>query len=311
MHAGWRQYVKQRLKAPSNYFSLGIEFGVEAIQVSVLMQQKKQISWVKQQLLPISNWQNHLAKYVSQESLANTPTHIIVASNKYQILQVEKPNLPEAEISQALVWSVKDLVNIQEDISVEYFDLPAQGSGPPKINVVALAKSYIEELLEGVTDAGLDLQTIGILELAAADLIESTEDAILTLVQDAGHETFLNIIKNGNVYFSRRLRGYENLSTFNAQELQMGVGDNLSVEIQRSMDYYESQLRQAPVKKILMGLESAHVSEFCKIMQELTFMPTEVLMPNIHCADNLKYSNSYFGSLGAAYAEASGMGDEN
>lgn len=311
MHAGWRQYIKQRLKTPSKYFSLGIEFGNEAVQVSVLSRENGEIRWVKQQLLPLTNWQNHLAKYVSQESLANTPTHILVASGKYQILQVEKPNLPAAEISQALVWSVKDLVNIQEEITVDYFDLPAQGAGPAKINVVALPKAHVEELLGGATEVGLDIQSIGILELAVADLIEPSDEAILTLVQEAGQEVFLNIIKNSQVYFSRRLRGYENLSTFNAQELQMGVGDSLSVEIQRSMDYFESQLRQAPIKKILLGLESAHIEEFCDIMQKLTFMPTEVLKPAISHADELKYSNSYVGSLGAAYLQAAGLRDEN
>lgn len=311
MHAGWRQYIKQRLKTPSQYFSLGIEFGNEAVQVSVLSRENGEILWVKQQLLPLTHWQDHLAKYVSQESLANTPTHMLVASGKYQILQVEKPNLPEGEISQALVWSVKDLVNIQEEITVDYFDLPAQGSGPAKINVVALPKTHVEELIDGASEVGLDLQSIGVLELAIADFIEPSEHAILTLVQEAGQEVFLNIIKNSQVYFSRRLRGYENLSTFNAQELQMGVGDSLSVEIQRSMDYFESQLRQAPIKKILLGLESAHMEEFCDIMQKLTFMPIEVLKPAISCADNLKYSNSYVGSLGAAYLQAAGLRDEN
>lgn len=311
MHAGWRQYIKQRLKTPSKYFSLGIEFGSEAVQVSVLKKESNEIQWVKQHILPLSSWQSHLAKYVSQESLTNTPAHVIVSSSKYQILQVEKPNLPDAEISQALVWSVKDLVNIQEDITVDYFDLPAQGSGPPKVNVVALPKSHIEEILEGVSDANLELASIGILELAIADLVDQSEEAVLTLVQEAGQEVFLNIIKKGQVYFSRRLRGYENLSTFNAQELQMGVGDSLSVEIQRSMDYFESQLRQAPIKKILLGLESEHLNEFCDIMQKLTFMPTEVFKPIIHYADNLKYSNSYVGSLGAAYSHASGPHDEN
>ena len=311
MHAGWRQYIKQRLKTPSKYFSLGIEFGNEAVQVSALTLENGEIHWVKQQLLPLSNWQSHLAKYVSQEGLTNAPTHILVASNKYQILQVEKPNLPEAEIPQALVWSVKELVNIQEEITLDYFDLPAQGSGPAKINVVALPKSHVEELLEGATEASLKLQSIGILELAIADFIQPSEEAILTLVQEAGQEIFLNIIKNGQVYFSRRLRGYENLSTFNAQELQMGVGDSLSVEIQRSMDYFESQLRQAPIAKILLGLESAHIEAFCQIMQELTFMPTEVLKPAISHADNLKYSNSYVGSLGAAYSQAAGLRNEN
>ena len=36
----------------------------------------------------------------------------------------------------------------------------------------------------------------------------------------------------------------------------MGVSESMSVELQRSMDFFESQLRQAPVKKILLHLDT-------------------------------------------------------
>ena len=57
----------------------------------------------------------------------------------------------------------------------------------------------------------------------------------------------------------------------------MGMGDTLSVEIQRSMDYFESQLRQAPVRKIVVHLNSTIQQELANIIQELTFMPVTVM----------------------------------
>ena len=53
------------------------------------------------------------------------------------------------------------------------------------------------------------------------------------------------------MFFSRRLRGYENLANFSPEELKIGIVDNVSLEIQGSIDYFESQFRQAPIKKFI------------------------------------------------------------
>ncbi|GAB5381693.1 MAG: hypothetical protein Alis3KO_35760 [Aliiglaciecola sp.] len=310
MHAGWRQYFKQRLRKPSSYYSVGLEFGIDSIQVSVLRKDKESVRWVKQQLLPAHDWVTHLSRYVANESLTNTPCHVVMAASKYQVLQVDKPQVDAAEMSQALVWSVKDLVSHQDELTVDYFELPAQSAGANKVNVVALPESEVEQITDGVTEAGLELQSIGILELVVADMVNSNDEAILTLVQEAGQDICLNIIKDGQVYFSRRLRGYENLSTFSEQELQMGVGDNLSVEIQRSMDYFESQLRQAPVKRILMGIESQHLNKLTEIMAQLTFMTVEPLTIDIEKVDDLEYRSGLLGSLGAAFMQSNGLSYE-
>ena len=46
MHAGWRQYFKQRLKTSSKYFSVGVEFGLDTVQVSVLLKDKQSVRWI-------------------------------------------------------------------------------------------------------------------------------------------------------------------------------------------------------------------------------------------------------------------------
>lgn len=304
MHAGWRYYLKQRFKKTSPFYSVGLEFKSETVQLCLLDRSKGEIVWVKQHLLPAQNWAEHLRKYVSDQGLDNTSTHVVLGPSHYQMIQVERPAVKASEINQALLWNVKDLVSFDEPLRVDYFELPAQSAGANKVNVAVMTESFANELISGIEHAGLQITSIGIGELALCNVIGESEEAVLTLMQEAGQEVCLNIVKQGQVYFSRRLRGYENLSTFSASELQMGVGDNLSVEIQRSMDYFESQLRQAPVKKILLALDSPILDELATLLQNLTFMPVEVLVPNIDKLAELEFSNGYLCALGGALSEA-------
>lgn len=309
MRAGWREFIKQRFRNPSNFFSVGIEFGVNDIHVSVLKESSDQFECVHYSTLPIADWYQHLNKMVGDLDLTNTPCHVVFSTAKYQLLQIDRPQVPDTELKQALKWAVKDQVVAQGDLVVDYVDLPAQTSGADKINVVALPESDVLEVCDGLQRTGLILQSIGAAELATCDLLEESNDAVMTLVQQAGYDLCLNIVKKGQLYFSRRLRGYENLSTFNEQELQMGVGDNLSVDIQRSMDYFESQLKQAPVKKILLGVETDILDSFASLMQQLTFMPVTSFKPGNITFINNGLSGQYLPSLGAAMAQTRQSGE--
>ena len=82
----------------------------------------------------------------------------------------------------------------------------------------------------------------------------SMESATVLLTQEAGEEVVLNVVKDGNLYSSRRLKGFENIGSFSQEELEMGLLDNLGVQIQRSMDHFESQLRQPPIRCLILAL---------------------------------------------------------
>ena len=305
MRAGWREFIKQRLRKPSEFFSVGIEWGDADIQISTCKILDGRLTWVKHHHLSKDNWPRQLADYVQSEKLTNTPCHITLSANRYQILQVDRPNVAATELQQALVWTVQDLLGSQDPLAVDYFDQPAQMSGADKLNVVAFPRQEIRQICMGVADAGLVLGSIGVAELVTCDLVDSDQEAVMMLVQQPGQEICLTIVKQGQLYFSRRLRGYENLSSFTEQELQMGVGDNLGVEIQRSMDYFESQLKQAPVKKIYLGLATPNLAKLSDILQQLTLMPVERLHPNIEKVEGLNFSGAVLPSLGAAMSQQS------
>jgi MSHA biogenesis protein MshI len=102
------------------------------------------------------------------------------------------------------------------------------------------------------------------------------------------------------LFFSRRLRGYENLANFSQEELELGVVDNLSLEIQRSMDYFESQLRQAPVKKVYISLNTIHEDALADMLKQVIFISVEKFTPNITKNNDISVTPTSFASLGAA-----------
>jgi MSHA biogenesis protein MshI len=205
-----------------------------------------------------------LDQLISGQSFDAPPSscQLVVGPSYYHIVQVDRPRVEEAEMAQALSWAIKDLVPIPpEQMILDYFELPVQPSGADKINVVCSDLQKLKPLVDALHKAKLPLQGIGVDELNLPKLFPLVDEAQLLLIQQAGEELLLLIVKQGQLYFSRRIRGYDQLATMGQEELLAGVMDNLSLEVQRSLDYFESQLRQAPVKQILVALPLA--DELC------------------------------------------------
>jgi MSHA biogenesis protein MshI len=305
MQIGWREFIKGRFSKASKFHSVGIEIGVDDFHVSTLQKIKGKVNWVKQDSLPIENWQTALKTYVDNNNLANTQCNIAFSISKYQLLQLDRPAVEDAELNQALQWAVKEQLFSDDELVIDYFDPPAAASNVKKLNVVAISKRDIIEIRNGVLKAGLALNIIGVEELATCNLVLPSDDAIITLKQEEGGQLSLNIVKRNELFFSRRLRGYENLASFSPDELKMGVVDNLSLEIQRSMDYFESQLRQAPVKKVYLSLDTAHQDALAEFIKEVIFVSVEKFIPNVTKNTDISIAPSSLASLGAAIDNAS------
>jgi MSHA biogenesis protein MshI len=305
MQIGWRDFIKGRFSKASKFHSVGIEIGIDVFHVSTLQKIKGKLNWVKQDSLPIENWQKTLKTYVEKNNLTNTKCNIAFCILKYQLLQLDRPAVEEAELNQALQWAVKEQLFSDDELVIDYFDPPAAASNIKKINVVAISKRDVMEVRDGILKAGLALNNIGIEELATCNLVVPSDDAIIALKNEEDGQLSLNIVKRNKLFFSRRLRGYENLDNFSLEELKMGVVDNLSLEIQRSMDYFESQLRQAPVKKVYISLDTTHQDALAELIKEVLFVSVEKFIPNVTRNTDMPIGPSSLASLGAAIDNAS------
>jgi MSHA biogenesis protein MshI len=304
MQIGWRDFIKSQFSKASKFHSVGIEIGVDEFHVSTLQKIKGKVSWVKQDSLPIENWQTSLKTYVENNNLTNTQCNVAFSISKYQMLQLDRPAVEDAELNQALQWAVKEQLFSDDELAIDYFDTPAT-SNLKKLNVVAISQREVIDVRNGVLKAGLALNIISVEELATCNLVVPSDDAIIILKQEEGGQLSLNIVKRNELFFSRRLRGYENLANFSPEELKMGVVDNLSLEIQRSMDYFESQLRQAPVKKVYISLDTSHQEALAEFIKEVIFVSVEKFIPNVTKDTNTPITPSSLASLGAAIDNAS------
>ncbi|MDO6839518.1 MSHA biogenesis protein MshI [Paraglaciecola chathamensis] len=301
MRISWREFIKQYFSKPSKFHSIGIEMGDAELHLNVIQKKSGSYQWVKQHSLPMQDWVKHLQEYVTQNNLARTPCHVALGLNKYQLFQIDRPEVEEQEVAQAIQWQVKEQLTSTDEHVFDYYDHPAAIGGKEKVNVVAISRPQVTSIIKGISQADLKLSTITIEELATSELLAASDDAVLSLFQEKGGQINLNILKQGKLFFSRRLKGYENLASFSLEEFQMGMGDTLSVEIQRSMDYFESQLRQAPVRHIVVHLNTPIQAQLAELIKELTFMPVSIM--DLPLTPNESSPTVSLASLGAALTD--------
>lgn len=302
MRIGWSKLYSYLNRKPSNYLSLGIEYDVNGLNVCAFKEIDNHPRLALTQFIPKADWQSELQAFVVEHDLSNTETSVVLACNRYQLLQTDKPNVPDEEIAEALQWSIKDLLMTQDEVVVDYFDLPAQTTGANKVNVVAIPKDELYEVCQGIMESGLLIKVVTVEELATCELLPDTQEAYVTVFQSKGSEVSLNIVKEGNIYFSRRIRGYEQIGNFTEMELQMGVAETISVELQRSMDFFESQLRQAPVKKIFIRLDTEHQQTLAKLIQDAMLVDTVPFAPPVLKAEDIDFQDCSLPAIGSGFS---------
>ncbi len=207
-----------------------------------------------------------LKQWLAEFDCKRPEIHILLSEGCYQSSQIDKPKVPESEITAALPWAVKDLISIApENMQLDYYDLPSPGL-TPRINVIVAEKQWLANWVSFFTIEikGL-VKDIQIEELALLSLFQEYEAPVLLLWQKANQDGRILLIHQQGLYLSRSLRGSADLSSMHG-ELLAALIDNLSLEVQRALDFFESNLRQPPVKQILLFVDSANQSMMRDLM---------------------------------------------
>jgi MSHA biogenesis protein MshI len=303
MRISWKQYLTQTFRKPSEYYSVGIAFTAEQVLLCALKKSESGVQWVLDASFTHQSWAEGLGDYVKAHNLQGTSCYFTFTSHWYKVHQIDRPDVAEHELMAALKWPLQEAIGSNTDLVYDYADMPVQVSGQNKVMVVAISRKEVEKLTRTIYEAELVLECVTVEERATVELIDNSQDAVITLVQEHGEDVVLNIIKNKQLHFSRRLKGFENIGSFTEAELDMGINDSLAVQIQRSMDFFESQLRQAPVKRILVKLDTPHMAYICNVIAESMGVSCDLMQPDLTCAHPLNFKMASFSCLGAAYTK--------
>lgn len=196
----------------------------------------------------IQSCQSDLSALVEKLQLKSTRCNLVLAKEDYQLLLVEAPEVPDAEIKEAIRWRIKDLITTPVDkAALDIFLLPDDGArgGKKMVYVVVAEKTRIKDIVDLVAQSQLALNSIDIVELAIRNITLVLPDeaaqtrgtAIVRIGEGVGS---VSVYKQGNLYLSRQFQ-----IQYNGGLLDELPVESLALEVQRSLDYYERQMGQA------------------------------------------------------------------
>jgi MSHA biogenesis protein MshI len=251
-------------KKPGNVFA-GVHLSATSLKVVVVTQQSStgpRVEQMFQEQFSSAAQLTVAVKAIAAKLPANCQCTLVIPPERYMVLQIDKPAVPDDEISLALPWTIKDLVTLpDDDMVLDYLDLPLQNQLQGiKVNVVVSSKSWLADIVALFVQHKMQLVGIQPEEWLARNLLPAKQQALMLVSHQAGQDLAVQILQQGHLCFSRRLRGFSRLDQYSLDDLQQGVFDNLLLELQRSIDYFEGQLKQAPVKEIALLLANSNQS---------------------------------------------------
>lgn len=197
-----------------------------------------------------------LARVAHDYDLARSRCTTVLDASEYSLLLTEAPDVPPDELRAAIRWRIKDLINFHiNDATLNVFDLPGEKAAGRARSMYAVAarSSAIQKRADLMSAAGINLDVIDIPEMAqrnlAALLPEDAKGVVLLSFTSGGG--LITISRQSEIYLSRNIDiGLDMMASFqDTNELF----DRVALEVQRSLDYYDSHFRQAPITTIALA----------------------------------------------------------
>ncbi|MGB0733516.1 MAG: pilus assembly protein PilM [Pontibacterium sp.] len=187
------------------------------------------------------------------DALGLTGSHAVGLLNEeaYQLLLVDAPDVPAEEMAEALRWRVKDLVGFDVDEAlIDYVELPSDAyRGRSKMVYAVVADAaLVDKETAWLLELGLKPKVIDIPELALLNATQRlASDARGVAIFNLGSpSSTVSLISDQALYFTRTL-SYD--AKVAAQQPHIHA-DSAVLELQRSLDYYESQVGKPPCAKL-------------------------------------------------------------
>ena len=208
------------------------------------------------------------------EDKAITTSLLIADSN---LVMLEKPEVAESELRQAVRWKIKDSVPFDIDNAiVDVFEIPGQKERgrTPLVYVTAAEKESLKQRINTFEEQDLEIESIDIAELVMrniAALLPEDQQGVALLKLDANNG-LMTLTQDSSLYLARNIDvGYgsllssssilgENPAEENGLALEDGMSpdqqrslDAIVLEVQRSLDYYESHFAKPAINSLVIA----------------------------------------------------------
>lgn len=249
-----------------------------------------------------------LARLAAEHNLKRVRCATVLDANEYSLLLTEAPDVPPDELRAAIRWRIKDLIDFHiNDATLDVFDLPGDKAAGRTRSMYAVAarSAAIQRRVDLMDAAGINLDVIDIPEMAQRNLAALLpEDAKgMVLISFTPSSGLITITKQGEIYLSRNIDvGLDAL--MQGGDVVAGLFDRIVLEVQRSLDYFDSHFRQATIGNLALAplpKEIPGLIEYLKNNLTLTVLTMD-LMKLVTCATEMTpaQQNLCLTALGAA-----------
>jgi MSHA biogenesis protein MshI len=197
-----------------------------------------------------------LEDLVKEYDIEGTQCSYVLNPKDYNLHLVEAPNVEPNELRSAVRWKIKDLLDMKiDDAAIDVFQVPEDAyRGREMVYVVASLKSKIKSIAELVIGSGLELAVIDIPELVMKNISTSyiDDDNGVAFMDLRRTGSTMNISREDGLYLTRRINTQLDPDVMQAADWET-LKDRLVLEIQRSLDYYESQMGKSQINNIVIA----------------------------------------------------------
>jgi MSHA biogenesis protein MshI len=218
----------------------------------------------------------------------------MLRAGEYDILMVEAPNVPRAEMKSALRWKVKDMVDYPiTEATVDFLEIPlepgAAAGRTPHMYAVLARNQVIQERIAQFEAAGIPLDAIEVPETAQRNIAALFEDPDrgVALAHFGESSGLLTITHGGELYLLRRLDVGVDALASDPDGADGGPLERVALEIQRTLDHFERQFRHVHVGKLLLA-PTGRPTRLADILRARFEMPVEP----IDLAEVLEFSGA-------------------
>ncbi|MFV0576256.1 MAG: MSHA biogenesis protein MshI [Vibrio sp.] len=254
-------------KKTTRQASLSIVIFNDGIYLSKLNPGQKDSGFVSFYDLDNNAWDEVLNSALQENNCHNLDAKVTFGAFFYQSYQIDKPNIPKEEWPSALPFLLKDLTN--ENVA----NIIADGLEQPHSNKI---KAYvIQKVCVDTLKTVLDAHHIKLEFILPEDEVWPNArpdlDAFMLLHRSHKSEFKISAYAEYASVFQRIIRGVpfpisgkaeNSAKAENSLEL-----DSLALEVQRSMDYLSSQLKQFQINKLLLCCDGEMQAELAQGLQ--------------------------------------------
>lgn len=224
-------------------------------------------------LFPIdaSGWLTALTSALDNDAYTGANAIVTLGAHHYQSYQVEKPELPPEEWAVGLPFLLKDLVAERvTEIVADGVLLPNSN----KLQTYVLSQKVLTPLRALFDKHRIDLQRVVPEDEVWAQTLDGVTDFVL-LHQSTRSSFKINAYVESKNFFHRTIRGVmAPVTGVNANSLQV---DGLALELQRSIDYLSSQVKQSQFHKIFICCDDEIDSELKQALEERLSVKVDTL----------------------------------